>query len=348
MVQKNLFNIALLIIIFVGILIGRFLTPDTVEKIQPVLLDDFQMPTLQPIRERNWKASPKLKLIDNTEMNKNSPLLNPGIMKVYENKGIFIFDYGDLYLKKFSLEGTLIKKYGNGRGKNPGEFGNPSDFVVTEDGFIWIADPVNRVISSFNPEGCLIHYIRTISKPYRLLWKYDTEEIIVMPESGENLFEVYNLKGEHTDSFGKLIKNQKENFLVLDGYITSLDSNCFLYAPLYAGFILSYSKDKRLNFYIQMIEPKPLPKIIKNISGQRHVERNTYYATLCVNSVGNEVFILSEYESEKKPNRTIDVYSSKTGFYLYSIHPPEPSSYVFVTKNYLYILSKTGVSRWQR
>ncbi len=269
------------------------------------------------------------------------------MLKVYEDQGIYFFDYGDLALKKFSHDGTLLQKYGKGRGQGPGEFSNPTDFVVTEEGLLWIADPVNGVISVFNADGSLIRTIHTLSRPYRLLL-YGAENMIIMPESGEYLFEIYKTSGERIDTFGKIIENQQANVLALDGWIARSSTDSFFYVPFYAGLILSYTINKQRRFYVQMIDPKPLPKIIKSATGRTHVDRKASYAALSINTAGNELFILSDDESKGDKSRVIDVYSNETGSYLYSMPVPEPCNQIFVTKNYVYTLNMAGLSKWQK
>lgn len=279
----------------------------------------------------------------------DGPLIKPGKVTVYEDRCIYIFDYGDVTLKKFLLyDGTLIQKYGNGRGQGAGEFGNPTDFLITEEGLVWIADPVNKAISVFNADGSLNRTIRTLSRPYRLLLDGVKNNLIIMPESGEYLFEIYKTSGDRTDAFGRIIEDQQKNFLALDGSIAKSNSDSFIFVPFYAGFILSYTIDKQLRFYVRMVDPKPLPKIIRSATGSTHVDRKASYASLSINTAGNELFILSEDESKGDKRKVIDVYSNETGFYLYSMPVPEPCYRVFVTKDYVYTLSGTGLSKWQK
>ncbi|MCI0693962.1 hypothetical protein L0337_18395 [candidate division KSB1 bacterium] len=170
----------------------------------------------------------------------------------------------------------------------------------------------------------------------------------IIASSGEYLFEICKTSGERIDAFGRIIEDQQKNFLALDGSIAKSSSDSFIYVPFHAGLILSYTLDKQLRFYVQMIDPKPLPKIIKSATGRTHVDRKASYASLSTNTTGNELFILSEDESKGDKGRVIDVYSNETGSYLYSMSVPEPCNRVFVTKDYVYTLSWTGLSKWQK
>jgi len=199
----------------------------------------------------------------------------------------------------------------------------------------------------FDTDGSLIRTIRTQSRPYRLLL-YGAENMIIMPESGEYLFEIYKTSGERTDAFGRIIENQQANVLALDGWITKSNTDTFIYIPFYAGLILSYTTEKQLRFYVQMIDPKPMPKIIKSATGRTHVDRKASYAALSISTAGNELFILGEDDSKRDKFMLIDVYNNETGFYLYSIPVPEPCNQVFVTKDYVYTLSMTDLSKWQK
>lgn len=347
MSRKDIFYLILVALILGGMIVGRFFAPEHEIIVQPALAHNFPAPIPQHVSEKIWKSSPTRKLFTLVAQEKG-PLMKPGMIRVYEDKGIYIFDYGDLALKKFSLyDGTIIQKYGKGRGQSPGEFGNPTDFLVTEEGLVWIADPVNTTISVFNADGSLSRIIRTLTRPYRLLL-YGAEDMIIMPEAGEYLFEIYKTSGERIDAFGKIIEAQEKNIVALDGSIVKSSSDGFIYVPVYTGLILSYTIDKQLRFYVQMTDPIPLPKVIKSAAGRTYVDRKAPYASLSLNTTENELFMLREDDPREDKKGNIDVYSNETGFYLYSMLVPEPCSRIFVTKDYVYTLNGAGVSKWQR
>ncbi|MCI0693961.1 hypothetical protein L0337_18390 [candidate division KSB1 bacterium] len=173
MSRKDIFYVILLVLILGGIIVGRLLAPDNTIIERPALAHDFLVPLPQRVSERTWQSPPMRKLLT-IRVQDDGPLIKPGKVTVYEDRCIYIFDYGDVTLKKFSLyDGTLIQKYGNGRGQGVGELGNPTDFLITEEGLVWIADPVNKAISVFNADGSLNRTIRTLSRPYRLLLLLD-------------------------------------------------------------------------------------------------------------------------------------------------------------------------------
>ncbi len=66
-----------------------------------------------------------------------------------------MLDAGDHKVKRFSGEGTLIKSYGNGKGRGPGEFLKPVGFMVDSLGSVWIADTSDRKLVRFHADGTL-------------------------------------------------------------------------------------------------------------------------------------------------------------------------------------------------
>jgi len=62
---------------------------------------------------------------------------------------------GETYVKKLSMNGQFIKKWGS-KGSASGEFNNPWKITVDGDGFVYVADSGNHRIQKFTSEGDII------------------------------------------------------------------------------------------------------------------------------------------------------------------------------------------------
>jgi len=83
-------------------------------------------------------------------------LSEPRGMKAYQDKYLVIADTGNHLVKKISMSGELLLSIG-GKGKNPGQFNQPSDVCIGDDESILVADTWNHRIQQFDSEG---HFVR--------------------------------------------------------------------------------------------------------------------------------------------------------------------------------------------
>jgi hypothetical protein len=80
-----------------------------------------------------------------------SELLNPWLLQATPDRSV-VFDGGDHSVKAFDYEGLLQWQLGRG-GQGPGEFGNPSDLQIAQDGSIWVADMSNARVTVLSAVG---------------------------------------------------------------------------------------------------------------------------------------------------------------------------------------------------
>jgi len=80
-------------------------------------------------------------------------LLDPQLLAVDEST-LYVFDYGDLALKAFSLRGDPRWTLGRAGG-GPGEFRNPTDLKATPRG-VWVIDPGNVRLTLVSHEGAVL------------------------------------------------------------------------------------------------------------------------------------------------------------------------------------------------
>jgi hypothetical protein len=69
---------------------------------------------------------------------------------VNENKALYIIDNAFKKIKMFSEDGKLLKTFGKGPGKGPGELNGPNGIAVDSMGNIYIIDKINQNITVFD------------------------------------------------------------------------------------------------------------------------------------------------------------------------------------------------------
>jgi hypothetical protein len=97
----------------------------------------------------------------------NDLLLDPG-MVACAGADVLVFDYGDMRLKSFSINGA--EQWSVGRaGAGPGEYRNPTDLRTTSEESILLRDPSNARILILNGTGGLRGAIPTASQSHKML-----------------------------------------------------------------------------------------------------------------------------------------------------------------------------------
>lgn len=338
------FFILLVCVIVCGLFVGWLLEDNTTATVRFEELD--QPPLRQAARNRTWKRTPKEAVWRVGGEDNQALLYGPINLKVDARGIVYVIDYGDLSVKSFSPEGRFLTKFGHGRGQGPGEFSSITDLSVDLDGGIMIVDQSNGRITKFDPMGRFVKTLR-LQMPYRVVVEPMSGRLVVMlPPGASHLFGLFDPDGKPLRSFGRFLAKQEENSIALDGWIEPTTGGGFVYAPLYAGFIASYSKEGRPRFLVETVDPNPLPKIVKGaeamwISGDAEIE------TQSLSVDHREIYLLSSISNGPRLIGTIDAYDTADGRYLYSRRLPEACSWALVRKGFLYTATDTRVTKWR-
>jgi hypothetical protein len=301
---------------------------------------------LQPTSQRSWKSIPRV-AVWRIRSEGGTPFFHGPInFKVDVNGRVFVVDYGDLSIKSFSPDGQFLRTFGNGRGERLEEFGSITDLSVDPDGRVFVVDQKNGRITIFNSSGGFIKALR-LRMPYRVITDPISGEMIVMlPPDSSYLFGLFNSGGKLLRSFGRFLEKQEENGIALDGWIEPTDGGGFVYAPLYTGFIASYTGKGELRFWRGTLRPNSLPKVVKGtqamwISGDAEISAQS----LSVD--GRKIYLLSSITNGLKKIGTVDAYDIMDGRYLYSRRLPERCTQALVRGDYFFTATENSVTKWR-
>lgn len=334
-------------LIFGGAIASALIKGSAAINYQPVFSQVAPDPTINPARKRNWKPISLHKV--GVLGGENQELINPAIIRTDRTGNVFIFDYGDLKLKRYDEDGSFVRSYGNGRGEGTGKFKNPTDFAIDRNGNIWVCDPVAEKITIFEGDtGKVIETIRHDRASVRINLMKGGNYAVLTEDRETYMFRIYGPNHKLISSFGQFLKDQERTEIVLGGFLAS-DSVSFTYVGSYTGLIVSYTAEGNLRYYTRTVAPPdPLPPVIRNASGTIHVDRDALYTSLGLSVVGGKVYNLGTVEdSSGERHRVIDVYSNQNGAYLYSLRLPEPAIRVYVSDDYLYTINGKVIAKWK-
>lgn len=268
-------------------------------------------------------------------------LYRPLVIEGYAND-VYIIDYGDISVKKFDIYGKLVAKYG-GKGEGPGEFINPTDVAIGENGLVWIADGGARSLNWFESDGGFIRRLTFKEGILRVApmedgWYYVMRISPFKPE----IFYLYDSRDSLVVNFGNLIEDYETGAISLDGNIITIDRN-LVYIPMYYGFIVKYKENGVPVFARKTLESGEAPSIETRTIGGNKVQMISGRKVLYVSpSYSNgKLYLYAGSRSKEMGVTIIDVYETDKGDYLYSIKLPGFSRSVSVAGNYVYALRDT-------
>ncbi len=352
MSKPLMFVVVLGLLLCAGMIIGHFIVDhDRIVKIVPNRTIAENFPTAKPQSSENriFKPANLLKVFS-IGLRSDDALSNPTSVKQDKFGNVYIFDWGDLSLLKFSQEGRFIQKFGKGRGQGPGEFQNPTDFAIAMNGDVWISDPGAGIITTFNPDGSVKQTIRPKSLPHRIVCLNTGDIFLMSTATTKHLFEKYDAAGKFQSSFGLLLRDQNRYPILTDGWVAIGEDNALYYTLLRAGLLASFYPNGNLRFFVETIDQIPLPKIeiftIRDVSGIR-IDPNAPWTALSINISDSNIYILSWAGSRGRKGMVVDTYSTANGAYLESFEIPEKCKSAYVTEKFVYTVEDTTVTKWK-
>jgi hypothetical protein len=211
-------------------------------------------------------------------------------------------------------------------GRGPGEYLNPIDIEFSADGSIYVLDSRLRRLDKWSATGEIIEskVFETLD-PYRMALAEVSNDLYIFTPPRNQLFHRYDRDYNYDSSF-QSSSDSLRIFLrsvLLSGEITS-DSNGLYYAGYGNHFLKKYSFDGELLFSRKMIEEMQPPSIITEKTGDGNgamlrISDDFKPAARTLMSYQDKIFVLYLGNDSNLMGRTVDVYNSDSGDYLYSL-----------------------------
>jgi hypothetical protein len=271
---------------------------------------------------------------------------DPSVMRVGGGGEIYLLDWDDFRVRVFSLEGKLLKTFGQGKGTGVGAFVKPTSISVRPDGELWVCDPKLESVKRYTPDGKVRDFYPQ-GAAHRVEAVGDVM-VTMGPAVDDTLFEVYDLSGNLLGTFGKLIKDQSSKGISLDGNVVGDDeTRGFIYASYKVPVIAGYDVDGRQRFVVQPIEASPLPMAVR-VGETQKANRNATTVTWSMSIDGDKLYALTGAKVPGVADRgglVVDVYDKRDGNYQFSFKLPLACKQVVVHGDYLYGLPRGGSLR---
>lgn len=253
-------------------------------------------------------------------------LLSPSFVKTDKKGNIYILDFADCKVKKYTPDGIHLDSFGK-MGRGPGEVNQAFRMAVSPNSDIAIIDP--------NLQKCVCF---SEGKSYDIKLKYhpdnvtflDNEICFYQKSELKNFSTVsrHSFNGTQTKQYKSLIdlspySNVPPFITVLEGNILSHKNEVF-YIPVFMNHIVAFAEEGNYKFAVETIdEIKEYPKVVVGNSPggiifSKPPDRSKYTTMINCGIVKDKIWIASYPGYKKYKKKVFDFYSVKNGKYLYS------------------------------
>ena len=327
MTRRRTLGAGLLALIAIGALAGYLYDRDAGRaevSVVPTELqglgNDLQEWQLQPAHTRLWRNI-GVRLDRRIARGPEATLKLPVALRIDASGSLYVLDWGDKAVKKFSPGGMLLQTYGGHVGEGPGEFTNPTDFDVDSTGGVWVCDPVNKNITVFGPSGNMLRTISPGPPPLRITHVGGAGYLLMSSTPDDRLFGWYAPNDRQRIRFGEVVEHQERFGVALDGKLTGDGVGHFVYAAYRAGVIAMGDVERRpATLFLPTLDHRGMPRILTRESRDMrvaHVDPDAGYGARDVSLDGEDVHVLTG-ERPAPGTSAMDVYDFRSGRYRYS------------------------------
>ncbi|MFN3598053.1 MAG: hypothetical protein ACK41D_12390 [Rubricoccaceae bacterium] len=263
-----------------------------------------------------------------------------GSKVVVDGDDVFVVDFGDRRIKRFSLGGAWRNAIGRGEGDGPGELRIPTDFAVRGDTVI-VADGQARALSFFLRDGTFLRRLSPEGEFFRIA-AGERALFVVTPVPGR-LLGLARRDGTGARWLGPLVARQEvgaDYYGLVNADLAALPAGDgpgnggerFLYIPEEADRIYAFAPDGHLVRVAETVGRRGFPPPDRGPDGLA-LAPSTAMATSGVSWVGDALFVgayvrgrRDEVTGEvvRAPASFVDVYDRATLAYRHSYALPAP------------------------
>lgn len=256
----------------------------------------------------------------------DSDLLRPELM-VARDSTVFVYDYGDHSVKAFGNTGALIWTFGR-EGRGPGEFVNPTDLKLHQDGTIWIVDPALSRITVVSGRGRLIRTLQTVSAIERII-----------PQDGGGFlgfgFDAEVPRFDRHDSSGRVLARLKHPSwldtvpsLVSElRAVASPNGRNLAVGSFYSGRLMIFSARDSVAREVEAVETNGFPRPVTYSPNERMTVRRlppSARPTIRWLTADDQLLYVLILGRHAQRGRIVDLYALRDGSYRGSWLLPEP------------------------
>lgn len=299
--------------------------------------------TPQQEQTRSWSGNATIHRI--VGLSDDSPLFHPIGVVVDSKQNIYISDFGDYKIKKFTPSGDFVLEMGTGIGNAPSQFSNMLDMKIIGDSLIAVSDRANRRITIFKTETGEYHSTIPTENPSSRIAFSDEGRVFALLTRHEKLFDSFGLNNpDDLSQIGKISNEHLNNNMLFSGMINSIGED-IIYLPSFMPLLIRFGPTGETKFARYTIDPGSglgamTSTTVSGSSRTTRISGKRLHGFVMLNEDELHVHALSDPEDEFT---SIDVYDPNSGSYKYSYRIPGFFPYVWSTSDHFYATNDSSL-----
>lgn len=268
---------------------------------------------------------------------------HPVTARVSNEGHIYVADFGNVVVRRFSAGGDFVRDYGAGKGEGPGEFQALVDVEVDEMGRVAGFDPVLSRVVVFDATGDVLETIPIPASGFRFARMANGDLVVDAMDS--LLFRRVSADGSPILAFGELLeREQRANAIAITGEFAPA-GDWVVYSGTYGGVLASWSTlDGSARYIRPTVVKRPFPVPVRRGAATLIAPEDRIAASFGLHVDGDRVFVLAYADGSK----VADVYEIATGDYQHSFHlPDQDATGITVSGDRYLFTADTLVSVWE-
>ena len=327
--------------IFLAITIIRGLAATYLEGSAPNFLGE-PVEQADDVRLDELRVEPPIVATPGSQGQAPEHLVGPVYIEMAPDGRLFVADEGDGdVIKEFSSEGDLLvdhSLYGRGNIQSVTDFAFGTDEV-------WVADLLGTAVHVLDRRKDRWSSIALDFDPYRLELFPNEANLLVMRIGAPEMFSAVSRSGRTLDSFGVILKDQKEHALALSGFIARSGSR-LIFAGKWLPGIVSFEQGAP-SFLRQPISPPGTPVVMEQ-EGTTWLHHGPLPASIAITADERGFYVLTRRRLGVDVRSVIDLYWARDGSYYKSLLLPPGERWNSLTMGagHLYVAGTGAVVRW--
>jgi len=294
--------------------------------------------------DRIWYKEPLKKVTLNQSL--SDSLLNTMILKQF-NDTLYVVDYADMKIKRFTKNGHFVDNFGKNIGRGPEDFLQILDFTISHNK-LYAIDANTFLVKVLDlKKEQLFNSIKVETHISRVITI--KEKKIFLNVMSPDIFKVYGSKNSFSFSFGDITNGEITNTLSFGGnLIPSKNQKEFIYVPRNASYLFFFNEEGKNVKTTRTIDRLEFPKSTQTSTGVKAPSHDIIAKSVTYDSSYNYI----QYTRRPIENHSnilfqdyhsfIDIYSRDGEQYFKTLMLPERSEGVTVIGDTLYTINNSN------
>lgn len=269
--------------------------------------------------ERTW-VEPDFEKIATLSQGDGYTFFDPRALGIEEDGHVYVFDFGDNTVKRFTRHGVYRATYGNGVGRAPDQMMGMRDGGIWRDSLVYVVDGRQRKVLFFNRETGAFVRTESYEVPIARLAYADDSTKYVEAASRTSDF-LFMTTPRRQTSVSRIFSRDIPS-IALDGRLHSSHGRA-VFVPFYFPVILTYAPGDTTGIAYPTPDygDAPIPAPQAESQGRTRVVRAPSNPVNGVSEMHGGVLAV-QHPNTSEDSTAFDLYDAEEGSYLHTVRFP--------------------------